>query len=460
LRIAYASPLPPASSGIADYSADLVPALERAGLVPTLFYEGSAEPPAALAGRFDCAPVAELAARAGEFDAVVYQIGNSAPHHATIYRTALAVPGVVALHEYMLHHLVRELTLQAGDAEAYVEAMRYAAGASGERAARRLLDTHHPVDPWRFPLFEPLLDRSRGAIVHSRFAARRILASRAAAPVEVVPFPVDLAALPAADEASRRAARAALGIAPETFLVATFGFVTPHKRLEPTLAAFAALRRERPAAALWICGEVSPHFDLAALLAQHGGNGVRVTGRLDFEAFHAALRATDVAVNLRHPTGGETSASLLRLLATGVPTIVTDSGSFAELPDGVVAKLPIDEREGELLRALLVRLADDRALRAALGRAARRHVETRHEVDLAARAYAAAIRRLAACEPPPPPAPPLARGRPDDPRVALATALGAALVDLGRDERDAPALADLAATLAEIGWAPGGSESR
>lgn len=460
MRIAYASPLPPATSGIADYSAELLPALARAGVVPTLFYEGIEAPSGALRDRFEHARVAELAARASEFDVVVYQIGNSAPHHASIYRMALAVPGVVVLHEYMLHHLVKELTLVRGDAEGYVEAMRYSAGATGERAARRLLDTHYPVDPWRFPLFEPLVDRSRGVIVHSRFAARRVLASRAAAAVDVVPFPVDLARLPATDASARAAARAELGIAPETFLVATFGFVTPHKRLEPTLSAFAELRRRRPAAELWICGEVSPHFDLASILRQFGTDGVRVTGRLDLAVFHAAMRATDVAVNLRHPTGGETSASLLRLLGTGVPTVVTDTGSFAELPDGVVAKLPIDDCESELLLALLLRLADDGALRQGLARSARRHVAEHHALDAAAGAYAAAISRLAGCDPAPAAVPPLARGGTDDPRTALAAALGAALVDLGRDERDVAMLGDLAATLAELDWSPDGAPRR
>ena len=56
------------------------------------------------------------------------------------YRLALELPGVVVLHEFMLHHLVRGLTLARGDAAGYLDEMRYAAGRSGEMAARRLLD--------------------------------------------------------------------------------------------------------------------------------------------------------------------------------------------------------------------------------------------------------------------------------------------------------------------------------
>jgi len=460
VRIAYASPFPPATSGIADYSAELVPALAAAGLAPVLFHEGREPPAEPLCSRFEVRPVCELAACAGELDAVVYQLGNSAPHHAEIYRAALTVPGIVVLHEYMLHHLVSALTLGAGDGEAYVEELRYAAGETGRRAGRRLLDTHHPIDPWRFPLFERAVDRSRGVVVHSRFAARRILASRAAAAVEVVPFPVDLAVLPEATPAARRTARAELGVAADSFLVGTFGLVTPHKRLAPTLAAFAALRRRRPDAELWICGEVSPHFDLPALVREAGVAGVRVTGRLPLARLHAAMCACDVAVNLRHPTGGETSASLLRLLGAGVPAIATDSGSFAEIPDGAVAKLTIDEHEEALLAALLARLADDAELRARLGREGRRHVAEAHALERSAGAYAAAIARLAARPEPPPAVAPLAADAGDDPRLGLVAALGAAVADVGLDERDEAMLAALAATVAELGWSASGAPRR
>ena len=128
MRIAWVSPLPPASSGIADYSADASAAHLADRHELELFYDGDRAPAAAIAERWRCRPVGELAAAAGRFDLVVYQIGNSAPHHAESFRLALELPGVVVLHEFMLHHLVRGLTLARGDAAGYLEEMRYAAG--------------------------------------------------------------------------------------------------------------------------------------------------------------------------------------------------------------------------------------------------------------------------------------------------------------------------------------------
>lgn len=460
MNLAFASPLPPAASGIADYSAELLPALAATGARLTLYYEGGEQPAEPLRSLFRCRPIGELTAHAAEHEAIVYQLGNSAPHHAGIFRAALEIPGIVVLHEYMLHHLVSALTIGIGDGDSYVEELRYAAGETGRRAGQRLLDTHHPIDLWRFPLFERIVDRSRGVMVHSQFAARRIRASRAAAAVEVVPFPVDLAALPGATEEARRAARAELGVEAGALLVGTFGLVTPHKRLAPTLGAFAELRRRRPLAELWICGEVSPHFDLAGLLREKGGEGVRVTGRMPLDEFHAAMRACDVAVNLRHPTGGETSASLLRLLGTGVPTIATDTGSFAEIPDGAVVKLAIDDCEEALLVELLLRLADDPRLRAGIGREARRYVSERHEVGVAARVHRAAIERLAAAPEPGLSPAPLAASRAEDPRIGIVSALAGAAVDLGRDETDLELLASLSAAVTDLGWSPGRAERK
>jgi glycosyltransferase involved in cell wall biosynthesis len=459
VRLAFVSPLPPATSGIADYAAELVPHLAAPDLEIELFHPGPT-PPAALAQRLRCRPVRELGRAAASFDLVLYQIGNSAPHHGEILDILLEVPGAVVLHEYVLHHLWRERTLVAGDPRGYVEAMRYCAGESGRRAAQRLLDTHYPVDVWSFPLFERVVDRSRAVLVHSEFAARRVRASRPDADLRVLPFPVELPA-PAPDAAARRRLRDGLGLPPDGPLLATFGLVTPQKRLGPALAAFARWRRERPDANFLIAGEVSPHYDLDALLAENGRDGVHVAGRLAPERFAAATGAADVAVNLRHPTGGETSASLLRLLAAGVATIVSRAGSFAELPPGAAAQVALDEREEDHLLALFRALGADPDLRAALGAAGRRHVERVHALPGAAAPWRAALadlaRRPAAVAAT---VPPLAPWDGVDPRVALAAGVGADLADLGIGAGDTELLEPVAAALAELDCAPRGTPRR
>ena len=452
MRIAWFSPLPPQATGIADYSAELLPALQR-HLDVDLFLEPGCRPQRALTERFPVFPLQEYRRRAGRYDLALYQLGNNPEFHGGIYRALLEHPGVVVLHEYMLHHLVRGLSLAGGNPTAYLEEMRYAYGTTGSGLARRALDTGTPLDIWSYPLFERAVDASLGVLVHNRTTRDRLLASRPAALVEVVPHHLSLEALPA--QADTAAFRQHWGVPAGAPLVASFGLVTPQKRVGTALAAFARLRREVPEARYLLIGEVSPHYDLEGLLARHGREGVVVTGRVELPELLLAMAACDVAVNLRHPSGGETSGTCIRLLGLGRPVIVSEHGWFAEIPDDCCAKVALDELEEELLAASLVRLASDPALRRAMGENARRHMAEHHSLAGSVGGYVRFLERVGAgVEPPLRPAPPLLPLAADDVAGRLAAELGRELADLGIDERDPEGLERVAGAVVELGLDP------
>ena len=106
------------------------------------------------------------------------------------------------------------------------------------------------------------------------------------------------------------------------------------------------------------------------------------------ERLWSLMAACDVLVNLRYPTMGETSGSAIRALSLGKPLIVSDVGWFAELPDDVALKVPVDELEVEVLRAAL-EVATDHG--AALGQAGRAYVEREHALPKVADAYVEAL---------------------------------------------------------------------
>ena len=108
MRVAYYSPLPPSRSGIADYSALLLPALEERMDVVV------AKP-----GRFRRAPKADVA---------LYHVGNDPNEHGWIVDALRKRPGIVVLHEFVLHHLVSGVTLARGDVEGYCAALEREAG--------------------------------------------------------------------------------------------------------------------------------------------------------------------------------------------------------------------------------------------------------------------------------------------------------------------------------------------
>jgi glycosyltransferase involved in cell wall biosynthesis len=450
VRVAYYSPLPPMKSGIADYSAELLPHLAGHCEIELIVDEGFRPEETRFPVHGHRALPGLLAA--GRFDAVLYQLGNNRDYHASIYRLLIDHPGVVVLHEYVIHHLVRDLTLFAGDPQAYVREMRYAYGRTGEAMARRCVATGVPLDPWSYPLFERAVDASRGVIVHNQFTRDRVLASRPLARIATVPHHLSLNGL---SEASEEAARAALGIEPGTFAVATFGFLTASKRPEVLLRAFARLRREVPAARLLIVGEVSPHFDFDRVFTPELRQGVTVTGRLEIDRFLFYMRACDVAVNLRHPTAGETSGTVVRLLGMGKPLIVNETGSFAEIPDDAAAKVPVDstgdESEEDLLLAYLRALAADEPLRRRMGENARRHMELHHSLAASARGYADFLRETVATGARPFRAVPPLEAYPEDDLLSdLIRDASAEMVDLGVAEAEDDLLREVAVAVVEL----------
>ena len=180
-------------------------------------------------------------------------------------------------------------------------------------------------------------------------------------------------------------------------------------------------------------------------------DGVTVTGRLDLDRFLLYMQACDVAVNLRHPTAGETSGTVVRLLGLGKPLIVNDTGAFAEIPDDCCAKVALDDTEEDLLFAYLRRLAGDAPLRRRMGENAQRHAAAHHSLAGSARGYAEFLRSIVDGGAQPFRAvPPLAPYAEDDVLSDLVRDAAAELADLGVEEADDGLLREIATAVVEL----------
>jgi glycosyltransferase involved in cell wall biosynthesis len=360
VKVAYYSPLPPSRSGVADYSTLLLPALrERMDVVVG---ERGRRPPAA--------------------DVALYHVGNDPDAHGWIVDALRERPGVVVLHEYVLHHLVAGITIGRGDGRGYLDAMERDYGVPGRLLGLGVLDNLLPLlwetQPERFPLSGTVLDRARGLIVHSSYVAERARTAGYDGRLWRIPhaaWPMG-AVVPADDVAGDP-------------LVGCFGFLNMNKRIPELLRAFAALRRDRPGARLLLVGAAGERFDVQRRLERLGlTDGVLRMDYVPEQRLWSLMAACDVLVNLRYPTMGETSGSVIRALSLGKALVVSDVGWFAELPDGVALKVPVDDYEVETLHAAIV-VATDNAT--ALGAAARAYAEREHDLDRVAGAYAAAL---------------------------------------------------------------------
>jgi len=383
------APLPPTRSGIADYTAELLPALAATHAVTVVVADGAAAttPDFGVAvidvSRWRQRPDLRAAPH-------LHQLGNS-PDHAHVYAAALEQPGVLVLHEVVMHHLVEALTRAADRPRAYEAVMAYGYGPGGRRLAR-LRDAGLGGDWQRFllPLHRHLVDASRGVLVHSRYAAARVESSRAV-PVRVLPHHL---APRAGDYATltRAAARATLALPPNMPILLVLGHVTPPKQVAASLHALALLRDRGIAASLVIGGALAPASPIPALIARLGlGDRVRVTGWLEEAAFFAHLRAADLLLALRFPSGGESSGTLARALSMGLPAIVLDHGPAAEYPDAAVHKLPFTTDAAAPLADAVAALLGDPERCTAIGAAAAAHMRDAASVEGAAAAIVAAI---------------------------------------------------------------------
>ena len=362
MKVAYYAPLPPSRSGVVDYSALLVPALRE-----------HVELEVVRPGRFRRQPSADVA---------LYHVGNDPEAHGWIVDALRRRPGVVVLHELVLHHLVAGTTLARGDAAGYLDAMEREHGLPGRLLAYAVLDNRIPplweTRPEDFPLTRGVLELATGLIVHSRHTEASARATGFAGPVWRIPHP----------------AWPVPGVEPAAVegrpLFGCFGHLNETKRIPELLKAFGRFREQRPEARLLLVGAASRR-----VAGRAHGEGVLREDYVDERRLWSLMAACDACISLRFPTMGETSGSAIRALSLGKPLVVSDVGWFAELPDDAALKVPVDEREVETLAAALELLAADGGVRDAMSAAARALAEREHRLDRVADLYAAALEEAA-----------------------------------------------------------------
>jgi glycosyltransferase involved in cell wall biosynthesis/SAM-dependent methyltransferase len=353
VRIAFFSPLPPARSGIADYSEALLTPLRALADVETFTEPAS----------HNC-------------DIAIYQLGNN-PHHTFAYEAAMRHPGIVVLHEANLHHLIADLTIKRGDWDAYLREVEIDGGPDALAYAKRYVQPVRRGPDYDLPLLKSVLQRARAVIVHSDAVAEVVRTRGFSGPIAKIPHGAWTDST--IDGASYRAK---LGLAPATPLFGIFGFLKPYKRIAESLRAFKRILIEHPEARMILVGEAHPEMKLALTPE------VRHIDYAPIEDFNGYLAACDAVLNLRYPTVGETSGTLLRALGLGKPVLVSEIGSFREYPDDVCLKVPVDAGEEEHIYQYLKLLIERPEVGRALGEKARDWVARECSWDIVAQRYA------------------------------------------------------------------------
>lgn len=398
-RLAYVSPLPPERSGIADYSAVLLPALSRYYQIDVVASQASVSDQW-VAQHCPLISPAMFEQTHADYQRVLYHFGNS-PFHDYMFDLLAVIPGVVVLHDFYLGdiQLIRE---QRGLApHAWTWAL-YAG--HGYRALMHRFDEQLKLDTLsRYPANFEVLQQAQGCIVHSAHARRL------AADFYGQGFPADCAVIPLARKpqppVDRAQTRAKLGFAVDEFVVCSFGVISRAKLHDRILAAWRQSGLARDAkcrlvfvGALLFVGGADEAYGAAlqrAIKAAGLTGSVQITGWVDGATYHEYLAAADLAVQLRAQSRGETSAAVLDCMSYALATIVNANGSLADLPADTVERLPDEFTDAQLASALegLWRRAESRRQ---LGARAKRLIDQHHAPEVCALEYSGAIEKFAA----------------------------------------------------------------
>lgn len=334
MRLGHLAPAPGSRSGVADYAETLVAALRQEGPV-------------------------DDAAR----EITIYHVGNNGLHRE-IYREALRRPGIVILHDAVLHHLM----LGTLSREEYIAEFVYNYGEWNRHTAEQLWDARagSAADAayFAYPMLRRIAEHSRVVVVHNPVAASMVRAAAPGARIEVVPHLFSEAP---------NAARVTLDL-PGRCVFGVFGYLRPSKRLESVLAALDHV----PGASLLVSGEFVSDSYARAIAPLLDRPNVRWLRHADEGEFLARAAAVDVCVNLRAPSAGESSGIATRLMGVGKPVIVTDGEEHAGIPEHACVRIDAGATERPMLATMMQWLADSPGARNRIGEAARAHIAEHH----------------------------------------------------------------------------------
>lgn len=392
-KIAYVSPWPPQRSGIANYSFELVRHLKEY-LDITLYLEQH-ESSADNLG-LEIKDISSLAEDIEKIDCIVYHIGNNTKFHKEIYKIAWQYPGIVVIHDFNIHPFLADAFLETKDEHLYADALLEGYSDQGKLSYKSLKFNGIYPEIWKFPMSHALVKRSIATIVHSQWVKDQL---QGVNNVSVIPLgsPVKTTCnLSGEPSVVKERLKEKFGILPNNFMIATFGFINKFKRIPKILEAIKILLELGYPIQFFIGGDLvdtslKVEEDIKSLAIS---NNVIISGYLNDQDFEECLRMSDIVLNLRYPSMGESSASLMQALAYGKACIVSNYQQFAELPNSVCWKVDIDDLEVPQIVAYLEELMRNPYARKQLGKNAAFFAKNYSSYALAAKLYISVINKI------------------------------------------------------------------
>ncbi len=356
MKVGFFSPLPPAATGVADYSAALIRAMRAYGEV------------------IENAPG----------DVNLYHIGNNHLHRE-IHARALAEPGAVMLHDAVLHHFY----LGTLDEAAYLDEFVYnygewSRGMAGEFWRNRAR-SGSVARYFEYPMLRRVAERARVVVVHNPAAAAQVRRHAPGARVEEIPHL--FLEPPPVSRGEALELRGKWGVPAGALVAGVFGHLRESKRLSAILRAMERLWAEGSPWWLVVQGAFASSDLERALAGRLKHPRIVRTGYLPEGEFWRWAAATDVCLNLRFPSASETSGIAISMMGVGKPVVFTAGPEIERIPENACLRVESGAAEEEHLTALLGWAAEHRPALQRIGANAAAHIKQNHDAHQVARRF-------------------------------------------------------------------------
>ena len=388
-KMAYISPLPPEPSGIADYSAELLPELSRYYDIDVIISQGSVSDPWVTANAY-IRSVEWFKSHASEYQRILYHFGNS-PFHQHMFDLLKEISGVVVLHDFFLSGVVAHMDVNGLVPNGWAEELYRSHGYNA------IKERFHTIDnaevECKYPCNLSVLRSVKGIIIHSAFARRLLETWYSKYKTDCSTVIPHLRASAIASD--RLEARNMLKLNDDDFIICSFGMLGPIKLNHCLLSAWLAsdLAKDSQCVLIFV-GENDEGEYGRELLAKIQSSGlsdrIHITGWVDSETFKLYLNAADISVQLRTRSRGESSGTVLDCMNHGLPTIINAHGSMADYSSDTVWKIPDEFTDEELIEAIEI-LWKDKDRRKQLANKACEAIKEHHSPRSCAKQYFEAI---------------------------------------------------------------------
>lgn len=383
--LAIFTPWPDQKTGIADYVYRLIPFLSKYFSI-SVFTETTKIKKVQLLPNIPVYDILEFDGQREQYQYKLFEIGNNVDYHKSIYELFEQEGGIAEIHDFVLTPFFYIGYYKQNERDKFAKLLYKAYGEKGKKLYQLTVQSGNHPDAQQYPMVESVVNQAEIVFFHNHWSVERLDSNKKAF---VIPLGAYESPVLEAEEKKYRIDRLnqLFDLQPKQIVIGCFGWVNPNKRPAIILSAAKILLEKKLDFKFIFWGENNDESLRRKIKEEKLQNVVKISGYIKSEDYVTALERTDIVINLRYPSMGESSATLCEAFKMGKPVIVSEVNQYREFPDEVCWKLPVCRKENELLAEYINFLVEHPDVRQALGENAQAYADNVLNPEIIARMY-------------------------------------------------------------------------